>query len=826
LIIVTFASALEAFRQESRYAFRSLGKSPGFTAAAVLTLALGIGATTGMVSIADQVLFRALPYRNARALAMVIERSDQGNERTPSYPAFKDYSAAIGAPVDGVAFIRGGPVPYQTHEGEVRIGAAFVTPGFFSLMGTPALRGRTFSPADERAGASRVAVLSYALWQHRFGGDPAAIGRTVDLDSVPTTIVGVMPNGFAYPDFAQLWMPIVHIESTEPALQSRGVHVDSRMIVRMHESVDSAKAASALAVITSRLTASYPAESAHWTGIELIRLRTIVVGDIGAMLYTLAGAAVLVLFLACMNVATLSLMRGSMRARELAVRAALGATRARLVFVLLIEGAMITGVAGVAGVLLAAGIGRTLQLLMGERLPRSSELAIDGRAVVIAIVTSLIAALFVGVMPAVRVSRTALGERLHGTNRGSSAGRRDSLLRSGLVALQVAVAVVLLIAAGLLLQSFRRLYAIPDDHDIKHVATAAIFPPLPKYVGPAADFALYNRLLDAVKRIPGVEDAAVVNHVGGRIPSRVDIPGRAQDLSGKSDAYYLTASTEYQHVMGLSMARGRWFTDADMRSPDESGFVINETMARHFFPGADAVGQLITVHRASQARADIGQPISGPVIGVVKDVHWFGPETPPHSEVYVPYSREVWPWITLTVRAESPALVAKAIRQAILDVEPNIPLSTENGYGGVEVPRGFTLSNFDRRELALTIIAAFAACALLLSAIGLYGLVSYTVTQRTREMGIRIALGATPSGIARLVLGGAAWLVGIGVVAGIGGALGATRLIRAMLFNTAPTDLTTYLLVPAVLAIVALAASWRPVQRAVRLDPTSAIREE
>jgi putative ABC transport system permease protein len=303
----------------------------------------------------------------------------------------------------------------------------------------------------------------------------------------------------------------------------------------------------------------------------------------------------------------------------------------------------------------------------------------------------------------------------------------------------------------------------------------------------------------------------------------VDIPGRTEDGSGKSTALYVTASSEYQRVMRFAMVRGRWFTDDDMRAPDASGFVVNETMAKQFFPGAEPIGRVITVHRMSQGRADVGQPISGPIIGVMADVHWYGQENHVGAEVYVPYTREVWPWITIVAHAKNPAAIAPAMHKAIVGVEPRIPLGTEFNASGVEVPKTFT---FDQRELTLTVVSAFAVLALLLAAIGLYGVVAYSVTQRTRELGIRIALGATGRDIAGLVLGGVGRLVIAGLAIGLAGAFAATKLIRAMLFKTGAGDPGTMVMVSAMIAVVALLAAWGPARRAMRVEPTEALRAE
>ncbi|MFI5231348.1 MAG: ADOP family duplicated permease [Gemmatimonadales bacterium] len=807
-----------------RYSLRGVRRSPAYAAVAALTLAVGIGATTGVVSIVDAVVFRALPYRDAASLGAMFERTDKGNGRTPSYPAYKDYVGAVGGPIAGIAFGHGGPVPYRTANGLERLIAYRVTPGFFPLMGTHPLLGREFMPAEERSGGAAVAVLSYGLWRQEFGGDRAVVGRTIDLDSVPTTIVGVMPQEFDYPEGTQLWMPIAPVESRWEPLLSREVHADSRTIVRLRSPRDSAAAAAALGVVAARLAKEYPESSAHWTGADFWPMRTQVIGDIGGTLYTLAGAATLVLLLACANVATLALIRGSVRSRELAVRVALGATRARIARQLVAEVAVIAFAGAAAGMAFAAVIVRTVRHLMGAQLPRSSELVVDGRMYAIGIAVALVATMVVSLAPVMRSTRTAVAQRLHGWSHGSGIAPRDSVVRSGLVAVQVALAVTLLLGAGLLLQSFRRLYAIPDDYDSAHIATAAIFPPSPAYDRPADAAALYDRLKTAVARVPGVDAVAIVNHIGGRLPTRVEIPGRPSDGSTRSTAYYVTASDEYQRAMGFRMIRGRWLNGADMRAPEASGFVINEAMAARFFPGENPLGRVITVHRTSQARPDIGQPISGPIVGVMADVHFHGQENRVEPEVYVSYTREVWPWVTLVAHAAKPAEVAPGILKAILGVDPNIPLSAGNTFSGVETPR--PRGGFDRRELTLTMVGAFAAVALLLAAIGLYGVVAYGITQRTRELGIRMALGATRGNVAWLVLSGVGKLVAAGIAAGLAGGFAATRLIRSLLFHTAPTDPMTFVAVPVVLAIVALGAAWLPARRAMRLEPTITLKAD
>jgi predicted permease len=694
--------------------------------------------------------------------------------------------------------------------------------------------GRTFLPDEERPGANHVAVLSYDLWQRRFGGDPTIVGKTVSFSGFPTAVIGVMPRDFAYPTWSiqtnvtsALWQPIATIENTNASLSRRGVHSDSRTIARLSPHADSARVATVMRTVEQRLAQAYPDEQGHWTSAVIQPIRDAVLGNVKPTLLMLGGAVLLVLLLACANVANLLLVRAAARDRELGVRAALGAGRPRLVRQLLAESLTLAAVGGALGMGFAVVLVRLVRETAGAQLPRANEIVVEPRAVLFALAVTVLAALLAGIAPALRATRATTLARLRSGVHGSVGTKRDARVRAALVAAQFALALVLLVGSGLLIKSFLKLQSVELGFDPENRVAIGIFPTTGKYDDAIAAAGLYRRLVESMGSVPGVRDVGLVNHLpigGGWVTSPVQVEGRTDDVTRQPDALYRTASESYLRTMGMRVARGRWFTDADIR--DRSGFVINETLAKVVWPGADPVGRRITLRRSSQQRPDFGQPVSGLVIGVIRDVRQQSIGSKASPEVFVPWTLEVWPWITLVAHVQNPARDIPLLRRAVLDVDPTIPVAGDNLQGGFVTLDSNLASSEGQRRFATSLVGAFAAAALLLAAIGMYGVIAYGVAQRTREMGVRMALGASDRRILRLVLGEGVRLAILGAVLGIAGALASTRLIRSLLFETVPTDPVTFIVTPLLLAGVALLATYIPARRATRLDPTIAIRGE
>jgi len=813
--------------QDVRHLFRGLRRSPAFAVIAVLTLALGIGLTTAVMSIVDHVLLHSLPFRDADRLVSVFERQDGGAARAPSYPTVQDWQREepLRAVFDGVTFIRGDAVLLANGDSREIIGAAYVTADFFTIVGARPELGRFLLADDDAPSAPDVAVIAHSMWIEKYGGDPRIIGRRISVDSTPLTVVGVMPAGASYPTFATIWTSLSHYKKQDQVAK-RGLHADSRTIARLRPGIDSARAALAMRPIESRLAIEYPVDQARWTGVGFLPLRDEIIGNIRPMLLTLAGAVGVVLLLACANVGNLLLARASARARELAVRSALGASRGRIVRQLFTESLALAFLGGALGTAFAIFTVTLARKLPSSRLPRVEEVAVDGRVLAIAFAASIVTALLCGIWPALRATRATSGASLRIGASGSVGTRSESKLRRSLVAVQFALALMLLVGAGLLLESFRRVAAVPLGFDPHDLVTVRIAPPMSRYGKPEQAAALYARLMDALREIPGVQDVATIQHfpfTGSGIYTPLKIDGLAGQDSASGEVFYRTVSDTYLKTMKMSMAAGRWFSADDIRTPGGS-FIVNETLAKRYWPGQSPIGHRVTIHRSSQARPDFGQPLEGTIVGVVADVHQASQDVAPNPEIFVPYTLEPWPWTTLVVRTRDAARAFPAIGRAVMGVDPSLWVNNDPTSAGFRVVEDQIAQSLVQRRFAMSLVGGFAACALVLSAIGMYGVIAYGVEQRRREIGVRKALGATDGNVASLVVGESLRVAGVGVVLGCFGAWAGARLIRGMLFDTGPGDPAPYVVTILVLTVVSLLASYVPARRASRLDATIAIR--
>ena len=819
---------LDTVRQDVRQTIRSLAKTPAFTIVAIATLTLGIGVTTAIVSVVDHVLLQSLPFREPDRLMMLLERGDRGGLRAPSAPTSTDWKQdpAAAQAFDGITFQRGDGATIAHGDASEAVGVAYVEPDFFNILGARPALGRFLIADDHRRDAPPVAVIAYEFWQKSFGGDPKVIGQRILIDSVPTTVVGVMPRGGAYPTFASAFQPVSHYRNRD-ALTRRGLHADSRTIARLKPGVDSARAAALMRTVDARLAAAYPAEQAHWS-IAMAPVRDDILGGIGPTLYTLGGAALAVLLLTCANVANLLLARVASRSRELAVRAALGAPRSRVIQQLLTESLVLSFLGGVLGTTLAAFVVSLARKLPPNRLPRVNELALDGRVLLVAIAASVVTTMLCGLWPAFRATRGAGIEHLRSGSKGAAGARSDTRMRRALVSVQFALALVLLVGAGLLLQSFRRALDVDVGFEPHGLVVVRINPLASRYPNAEDAEALYTRLMAAARTVPGVQDAAFIQHFpfrGASILSPVEIDGRPASDTASRQVLYRTVSDTYLQTMKMHMVAGRWFDASDMRSPG-GGFVINEAMAKQYWSGENPIGKRVTLRRSSQVRPNFGEPLPGVVIGVVADVHQFRQDIQPTPEAYVPYTLEPWAWGNIVVRARDASSVIRPLRDAILGVDPALIERGSQGESRLSIVDADVQSALAPRKLSMWLIGGFAVCALVLAAIGMYGVVAYGITQRTTELGVRKALGATDGTIAALVLTESLVLTGLGVVVGCVGAWATTRLIRDQLFETAPVDPLAYGATIGMLTAVALLATYLPARRAMRLDPTIAIRGE
>jgi putative ABC transport system permease protein len=794
-----------------RYALRMLVKTPAFTAVAVLTLALGIGANTAIFSVVNALLIRPLPYSSPDRLVMVWQdmRPRGGPAREWATPgSFADLKGAANI-FENVAAVQGW-LPALTGMGEPEpLVGEQVSHEYFDVLGVHAALGRDFIEAEDVPGAPRVVVLGHGLWARRFGSDPAVIGRIVTLGGEPHEIVGVMPDGFrpAVLPTAELWRPR-RLNLSNP---SRGAFV-LRTVARLKPGLGFEQASSSASVLARQVEQAHP-ESNKGVGINLVSLTDQVVGDIRPGLLVLLGAVGFVLLIACVNIANLLLARGSGRAREIAVRMALGAMRQRVIQQLLTESVLLAAIGGALGVLLGVWGVAALVAAAPDGAPRLNEVGLDGTVLGFAILLTLLTGVFFGLAPALQASHaeftTALKEGARGTAGG--AGHRA---RRTLIVAEIAVALVLLVGSGLLLRTFLRLQAFDLGFDPQRVLVGTVIPPQAKYPTDAQRITFYDQLVDRAAALPGVQTAAISSVIpfGGDSDMSLWIEGRPapRDDSESLATWYRLVSADYLKAMSIPLRRGRGFE----RNEPAPVVIVSDTAARRFWPSEEALGR----HVRFSEKADAPWFT---VVGVAGDVRVRGARGDARPEMYLPYWQLPEPGVNVVLKtAGDPALLAAPLRQAVRAIDPDMPVSGLAPMGSlvadsISQPRFFAL-----------LVAIFAGLAMTLAAVGIYGVMSYAVAQRTSEIGVRMALGAARRDIFQLVVGDGLRLAAIGVAIGLAGAFLIARSLTTLLFDIRPGDPLTFVSTAVLLLGVAALASFIPALRAARVDPMVALRRE
>ncbi len=810
---------LRDFYQDVRYALRSLRKSLGYTTVAVLTLALGIGANTAVFTVVNGVLLRPLPYSDQDQLVTVWSaRRDGSVGSLPSYPDYQSWRAQSES-FDGMAFIYGDEKIRRTDEGLKPVLAAYVTGEFFSTLRARAKLGAPFGNLGRAdVGEERLIVLKYRVWQGQFGADPDIIGKTVSFTDGSYTVGAVMAEGVDYPVWADIYTPITPAVIDGHGLNARDRRVDTRVLARLKSETDRSNALTELTAIAARLETVYPETNADWT-VRIRPLKEIVLDPWGQnrnlrrALFVLMGAVGFVLLIACANIANLMLARFLARGRELAVRTALGAGRWRIVRQTLTESLVLAALGAAAGVLLARW-GVDALLAGAPPLPRVDEISVGGGVLAFTAGLAVFAALLFGTAPAFRSGGRNLVERLKEGGRTAIGRLGTRHIQVSLVVSQVGLALVLLIGAGLLGKSLRQLAQVNLGFNATRLTSVRIRPPLPQYENARLRADLYQRLIEAVVAVPGIESASLVNHTpgGGLIFS----PLRVEGLVEEATIAFKTVAPGYFETMGIGVVEGRSYETLDMTESTD-GLIIDQTLAQSL---DIELGRPITVFK-QVADEELGQPITGEVIGIVGATRVSLSQESPYPNVFVPYTVNPWMHATVVARSRSDAGgIGEQIRDAVLAVEPEIP--------GVE-----PMSVADRvhqtvskERFAARLMGSFAAAALLLSAVGIYGVLSYLIRQRTAEIGLRLALGASSKNVLGLVVGRAMWMVAAGTVLGLAAAFGLTRFLGAMLFGVGTTDLATYMSLTVVLVFVAFVASLLPANQAIRVDPLTTLRSE
>ena len=816
-------AALESFAADVRYALRTMRKNPGFTAVVILTLALGIGANVAIFSVVNAVLLQPLPYKNADRLVTIWgeNKPRRFDLDLISYQDFLDLRAQnrdfekLGASTDNMYTLTGAGDPAAL------IGYEF-SPDYWETLGVPAYIGRTFSPDEDENSKAHVAVLNYKLWAMRFGSDRGILGRSITLDGEPYTVIGVMPPSFGYPPDVQVWTPL----SADPqTLKDRSVRW-LRVTARMKPGVTMEQATTEVQTIAARLRDAYPKTNKDQEA-KLIGLREMIAGDVRPALIVLLCSVGFVLLIACANIANLMLSRGTARQREIAVRTTLGATRARMVRQFLTESVVFSLLGGAIGLVLAyrgasALVAMFPPTIANLSIPRIQSIPIDGWVIGFAVLASLGTGLLFGLAPAMQSSRMNLGETLKESGRTESGGAQGRRFRNALTVAEVALSLMLLAAAGLMIQSFLKLVRTDPGFRSDHVLTMRIFLSSNKYQKPEQQMAFERAALERIRAVPGVESAGTVTFLplSGWWGTRDVTPaGRPVDPSGKVPrAVWDSADPDYFAAMKIPLIRGRYFNAQDNDS-NEPVTILSANAARAVFGDEEPVGKLVNVQGLDKPRRVVG--IVGDVYQLGVGVRQPGADQAVKSEIYMPEEQLPTFLMCLAIRtAGEPVGVAKDVQEAIWNVDRSQAISY------VESMDQLMSETVALQRASMILLAVFAGLALLLASIGIYGVISYSTTRRTREIGIRMALGAARKDVLRLVIGEGLALTLVGLAIGLAGALALTRFLKSLLFGVAANDPATFAAVSVVLVCVGIAACLIPAMRAMRVDSMVALRYE
>jgi putative ABC transport system permease protein len=810
---------LECLLQDVRFALRMLRKSPGFTAVAVLTLALGIGANTAVFSIVYSALLRPLPYRDASRLMVLNETTPSVGVVSVSYPNFVDWRAQSHtfsemAALYAVSFNLSGITEPES------ISGLAVSPNFLAMMGMRPAIGRDFEAAEENQGTAPVAILSYSLWERRFGGDPGVLGRTIVLNGRDFAIVGVLPSDFLAPSNTDAVIPMgVWITNNSEEAHERGMRGDMTVIGRLAPGISGKQATSEMEAIESRLGEEYPLANDRY-GVALQPIRDALVGQTRPALLVLFGAVVFVLLIACANVANLFLVRGTGRTKEMALRIALGASTSRIFAQMFTESLVLSLLGGLFGLAIAfAGVHGIGQLIPASLLPGGAA-ALNIPVLLFTAAIVLLAAFAFGMTPALQGNRTDLQSELKEGSRTSSGGTARSRVRDGLAIGEAALALVLLVGAGLMMKSLYRLLQVDPGFRTSQVLTMTMSLRPDRYSKDAAVRNFWEQVLQRVRELPGIESIAVATNTpmtNNHSRSDITIEGMAQPRPGNyphPDVHIV--SPAYVQTLGISLLRGRGFTEADSEDAPLVA-MINQRLAKQFFPDQEPIGKRFMFGHPSTKK----QPQWLTIVGVVADTRLYGLANLSRLEVYVPFRQDPSGQMDLIVNSRvNPAALTSAVRSAVYSVDK------DQAIASVATMKQLVNNSLATRRMTLVLLEIFSALALMLGAIGIYGVISYSVAERTREIGVRMALGAPRDGVFRMVMSQGVKLAGTGIAIGILAALGLARLMASLLYQVSTADLETFTAVAVLLLLVAFAASYVPARRAISVEPIAALRYE